>query len=445
MFKRMLVIPLFLCAALAVLPVGATQAADRPFEGVELNFLMISGHRVGMEELLPEFEKETGMKVNLIPVSMPDLYTRLGTEFAAGGQSYDVCETMWAAAQGYARGGNLLYLDDLLKKNNVDVNRFTSVYVKNHMIQYPETPEGKFVCLPHQASIQIMAYRRDLFEDPKEQAAFKAKYGTDLVVPKTLEEFRRAAEFFTRDTDNDGRNDLFGTVVLGKNFPSLVGDITPYLRGHGGDWINDDFKPIINSPESIAGLKYYYDLFASDKVTPPGCATYAWDEETADFQNGRLAMMVIWCSAVVGLEDPDVSKVAGKIGYTVVPGRAPTVGGWAVAIPAKAKNPEASFAFINWLTSDKVALTRAQKTGFPAASQCLFNDPVMKEKFLFLDAYKASLPYAKGWPQIGEFTSIWKIGAQEMSRVFAGEISVEKAADSMQKDLDRLMKDGGYY
>lgn len=432
-------------AILTVVAAGPLQAADRPYEGVELNFLILSGHRAGLDELLPEFEKETGMKVNLMSVSMPDLYTRLGTEFAAGGQSYDVCETMFAAAQGYARGNNLLILDDLIKRYNVDVNKFTSVYIKNHMIQYPQTPEGKYVCLPHQSGLQILAYRRDLFEDPAEKAAYKAKYGTDLTVPKTYDEFKQVAEFFTRDTNNDGRNDLFGTVVMGKNFPSLVGDVTPYLRGHGGDWIDKNFKPIINTPESLAGLKYYYDLFATLKVTPPGCATYAWDEEIADFQNGRLAMMIIWPNHSVGLEDPKVSKVAGEIGYAVVPGQSPVVGGWAVAIPAKAKNPEASFVFINWLLSDKIALTRARNTGFTTSAQSIFDDPIMKKKFVYLQAFKDSLPYGRGWPQIGEFTSIWKIGAQELSRAFAGEITVEQAADNMQKSLDQLMKDGGYY
>lgn len=432
-------------AVLTVVASSPAQAANRPYEGVKLNFLLISGHHAGLDELLPEFEKETGMKVNLISVSMPDLYTKLGTEFAAGGQSYDVSETMFAAAQGFARGNNLLILDDLIKKYNIDVNKFTSVYIKNHMIQYPQTAEGKYVCLPHQSGLQILAYRRDLFENPAEKAAYKARYGTDLAVPKTLAEFKQVAEFFTRDTDYDGRNDLFGTVAMGKNFPALVGDITPYLRAFGGDWLDKNFKPIINTPESLAGMKYYYDLFATAKVTPPGCATYAWDEEIADFQNGRLAMMIIWPNHTVSLENPQISKVAGKIGYAVVPGQNPVVGGWAVAIPAKAKNPEASFAFINWLLSDKVALTRAQTTGFTTSAQIIFDDPIMKEKYVYLQAVKESLPYGKGWPQIGEFTSIWKIGAQELSRAFAGEITVEQAADNMQKSLDQLMKDGGYY
>jgi multiple sugar transport system substrate-binding protein len=42
-----------------------------------------------------------------------------------------------------------------------------------------------------------------MIEDPKEQAAFKAKYGMDLKIPKTWDEYWKQVEFFSRDTDND--------------------------------------------------------------------------------------------------------------------------------------------------------------------------------------------------------------------------------------------------
>ncbi len=430
--------------AAATTSASNTPAASRPFAGVQLNVFM-TGHDHGIADLLPQFESETGMKVNITTTGMTDLYAKLGTEFAANGSSYDVTEMMWEAAQGYARANYLLVLDEYIKKYKVDMNQYTSVYIKNHMIQYPETAEGKYIALPHQADIQLLAYRADLFGDAAEKADFKAKYGYDLKVPEDYQEFLDAARFFTRDTDNDGTVDLYGTTVMGKNFPSTVGDITPYIHSFGGDWITAEYKPVINSAQSIAGIQYYYDLYAKEKVTPPGAGTYAWDEENADFQNGKIAMMTVWPGSIAALENPAASKVAGKIGYSVVPGKAPTVGGWCLAIPARAKNPEASFQFIRWLTSSDIALKRAQTTGFSTATQALFDDAVMNQKFKYLKAFSDSVQYGLGWPQIGEFTSIWQIGAEEISRLFAGEISVQQSADNMQQRIDKLMRDGGYY
>ena len=46
--------------------------------------------------------------------------------------------------------------------------------------------------------MEILYYRKDLFESTAEQKNFKAKYGYDLAPPVTWQQFTDAAEFFTR-------------------------------------------------------------------------------------------------------------------------------------------------------------------------------------------------------------------------------------------------------
>jgi len=41
-------------------------------------------------------------------------------------------------------------------------------------------------------------YRRDLFEDPRERADFKAKFGRDLAFPEMWDELDQVAGFFHR-------------------------------------------------------------------------------------------------------------------------------------------------------------------------------------------------------------------------------------------------------
>ncbi len=52
--------------------------------------------------------------------------------------------------------------------------------------------------VPANSCIMFFAYRKDLFENADEQAAFKAKYGYDLKVPTDWGTYRDIAEFFTR-------------------------------------------------------------------------------------------------------------------------------------------------------------------------------------------------------------------------------------------------------
>src|SRR4029453_2978126 len=75
--------------------------------------------------------------------------------------------------------------------------------------------DDTFVGMPVWTNSEILFYRTDLFEDPKNMADFEAKYGYPLAAPTTWDEYRDVAEFFTRDTDGDGTIDLYGTDVKG--------------------------------------------------------------------------------------------------------------------------------------------------------------------------------------------------------------------------------------
>ena len=58
---------------------------------------------------------------------------------------------------------------------------------------------GKTYGMPSNSAVMMMFYRKDLFEDPTEQAAFKEQYGYDLAVPQTWDQYRDTAEFFDRE------------------------------------------------------------------------------------------------------------------------------------------------------------------------------------------------------------------------------------------------------
>ena len=65
---------------------------------------------------------------------------------------------------------------------------------------YGEYPAGSgtYWAYPTEGDANGWSYRKDLFEDPEEMEAFKAKYGYDLAVPTTYEQFLDIAKFFTR-------------------------------------------------------------------------------------------------------------------------------------------------------------------------------------------------------------------------------------------------------
>ena len=116
---------------------------------------------------------------------------------------------------------------------------------------------------------QVLYYRRDVLNDPKNQADFKAATGHDMVVPpKTWQQVLEIAQFFNGKNWDGGDPDPDSGVVLhlkvGEqghyHFQSLSASfaITPgptLDRYHNVYWFDPtDMTPLINSPGHVKAL-----------------------------------------------------------------------------------------------------------------------------------------------------------------------------------------------
>src|SRR5690606_24233703 len=98
-------------------------------------------------------------------------------------------------------------------------------------------------------------------------------------------------------------------------------------------------------------LQFYGDLVAKDKVVPPESATWEWDGLTSGAQADRFAMTVTIGPYGTAMNDPAVSKTAGKWAWAPVPGAtdpsqsAAPNGGWAMSIPESSPNKRWAYDF----------------------------------------------------------------------------------------------------
>ena len=195
--------------------------------------------------------------------------------------------------------------------------------------------------MPTWANAEVIYYRKDLWEDPDEQAAFMAEYGYELAPPTTWQEFTDMAVFFTRDTDGDGAIDLFGTDVKGAPAGADVEWMVHVLQaGSPGVVLDADGTIIVDNDAHLAGLEYYVSHHCELGVTPPNPLEIGWGEGENLFFQGATAMTRFWGHAyrlhqfdlsggLVGAEyiGPDaVSNVgvapmiAGEAGIGSIPG-----------------------------------------------------------------------------------------------------------------------------
>jgi multiple sugar transport system substrate-binding protein len=93
------------------------------------------------------------------------------------------------------------------------------------------------------------SYRKDWFEDPKEMAAFKAKYGYNLAPPKNWKELRDIAEFFHRPDQK-----RYGIAIYTDNsYDGLVMGVENAIFSFGGelgDYATYKVDGIINSEKN---------------------------------------------------------------------------------------------------------------------------------------------------------------------------------------------------
>jgi len=310
---------------------GGDEAA-----GDELTVLVEGGGLAELQPVADAYKEETGTTVTLVELPYAGLYDRISAELSSGQVSFDVAalDAIWLSA--FADG--VTPLDDLFT-DEVQGDLFPGLVSEAQV-------DGTFVGMPVWTNSEILFYRTDLFEDPKEQSDFQAKYGYELAPPATWEEYRDVAEFFTRDTDGDGQTDLYGTDVKGAvetewlATVSQAGEEHMVLDAESGEVTIDD-------AEHLEALDFYTSLLP---YAPPGAAQLDWAGAQNLFYQGQLAMMRFWGHAYTGTPEDSVVKdsigaapmIAGAGGIAGVPGA------WYLSVPAASDKQEQAKAFISF-------------------------------------------------------------------------------------------------
>ena len=230
--------------------------------------------------------------VNIVPALVPygpEWHNKIASEFAIKGDGFDFA--MWdsQSTAEFAGGGHAVSINEIFASSEV---LSADLFPPASLSQYGEYPDnsGQFYGLPMNQDAYGMMYRRDLFEDPAEQTAFKEKYGRDLRVPETYQEAAEVAEFFTRPDQG-----LYGWGQMGgREYDFATTASNSFLWSFGGELYNPETYEVqgyLNSPASIEGVQAYVDMF---KYGPPGSGSWGYDEVNASFQQGQLAMAMQW-------------------------------------------------------------------------------------------------------------------------------------------------------
>ena len=130
------------------------------------------------------------MSVKIVPALVPygpEWHGKIASEFAIQGDGFDFA--MWdsQSTAEFAGGGHAYSVNDIFDSSDT---LSKELFKPASLARYGEYPDGsgKFWGLPVNQDAYGFMYRKDLFEDPKEKEAFKAKYGKELAPPQTYQD-----------------------------------------------------------------------------------------------------------------------------------------------------------------------------------------------------------------------------------------------------------------
>ena len=394
-----------------------------------------------------DYETVAGVKVvgALVPYG-PEWHDKIASEFAAKGSGFDLAAWDSQSVSEFAGAGHCVLLNPYLEKSDkLKFENFQPAALKRYG-EYPDG-SGNQYALPVNQDCLGLIYRRDLFEDPKEKEAFKAKYGYDLIVPQTYKQMRDIAEFFNRP--NEG---LYGLAMYGgRQYDYCTSMSNCFVWSFGGALWNpktNEIKGYLDSPASIEGVQFFVDLF---KFCPPGSETWGFDEVNVAMLEGKVAMAMQWFYFFGSMLDPKVSKIVDKVGFAILPGeegkdgkfrRVFSMGGQGLGINKYSKYVEESWKFLEWYMQKEQQMRYAKvcQTG----NKQVLEDPEWLKLNPYNVLFKDAMNYINDYWHIPEYAILLDIMQEEVNNAITGKKTVDQALKDCAERQERELERAGY-
>ncbi|MBC7978224.1 MAG: sugar ABC transporter substrate-binding protein [Myxococcales bacterium] len=419
------------------------EQAAAPYRGVTLRTI---GEALppleAMGKLTAEFEKRTGIKIVIEMYEHTEAVNKVMLDLNAKNGRYDFILQPHRELGRFVTNGHVVPVEKFLgnpalRDPSFSPEKSLQPGLWKEISQY----EGKIYGFPFTALTMYLWYRKDLLEDPAEQAGFQAKFGYPLKAPSTWQEYSDAAAWFHRPDKK-----LYGTAIQGKRHEALWYEWLNFLYSFGGDMMQTDTGSkcgpvIVNSPEAVASLEYYKGLM---KYSPPDTLNYFWDDVMALMQQGKVFELTMWNDSTYAVENPAQSKVAGKMGFAMLPvqptskaGKVSQIEGWTYLIPSYSKHPEAAYLFVQWMMGFDQQLAQHLGGGATARPDVYAHADV--RKLTYSQASVDSNAVARPKPTIPQAPEITDILVRELSLALSGAKTPKQALDTAAVDMNKLL------
>ena len=449
-----------LVAAVAVTmlaPLAACRSTegDGSGEGKTLNVLTLQDpFFYAIEELLPEFEEETGVDVNLEGVDYDTLLSRATNSFVSEQGDIDVIapDSMWLSR--FAENGWLAPLDDRISEDadEVDIEDFipSSLYTLSEW-------KGSLYTLPAATYGTAVLYRPSVFKELGIEPP-PAEPSEDW----TWDDYMRTVKAIDGETV-DG-TEMNGTVVLGAGPQPITHMWSQIAASKGARWVEAfpdaaewSFEPTFTDEPMVESLDYYKELY---EYSPEEAINYLWFDAGTRFGSGDIGMMYHWTPYAYLVQRTEYmgnkeSKVVGDYALgalPVEPGVEQTnnIGGFAFGIGGNSEEQDLAWEFVKWASSaetqkEMALLDMRQFSDFSRES--LYSDEDLLDAYPYLPTQLEVIRGGNGKvvrPPVQNYSTLEQTIGNALNEMLVNDGDAADTAQQIQDGLEETLTEEEY-
>jgi multiple sugar transport system substrate-binding protein len=277
-------------------------------------------------------------------------------------------------------------------------------------------------------------------------ADFEAEYGSPLAPPETYEQLFDIANFFTRPDEG-----IYGVAIYTQaDYDAITMGVENVMFSWGADWQdeNNNVLGVVNSPEAIASLEFYRELY--DCCQGPGLSNAFYSETNDAFTSGQVSMAMNYFAFFPALANTETNPYADTTGFFVNP-KGPdgdqyaALGGQGMSIINYISDDrkQASMDFIRWFSQEDIQAEWAALGGYTCNSNVLQTDTFLNAT-PFNPAFAETMTFVKDFWNVPVYGELLTVTQREFGRyVVEGQGTAEEAMNTIATEHDQILRDAG--
>jgi len=391
------------------------------------------------KKFIPEFTKKTGIEIELNEIPYIEIKDKLIESVGASAPSYDVAIYIAPWKSELVIKKCLAELTPFFKNKNLADPQYDfhdlipglliNIGLVGGRMGYLDGPQAKLYGIPRGGETSILAYRKDIFDRYKVKPPSDYKAFASLLI----------------ELHSKSKSPVMTQRLLKGHH--CVHSWLLHLNPLGGKIFDTNWNPIFDRSPGVEAANF---LKLVKETGPEGIQEFGFQENIDSFLNGQSSVYLDSTLIASLMLRPENSDLAKKISFSLHPRGvkyASSSGGFGCGIMANSDKKDASFLFLEWLTSKQQDIVLTKNGATPNRISTLYQPDLVKILPCF-DVCQKQLLYANpDWrPLIPEWDllNVNYLGTT-LPEIISGKKSSQLALTACAQKIKPLMKEWGYH